>query len=174
MTHSGLRVNGSSATEIIAPTTEAVPLNRWTARQMSMADFIENKGSGTLRKNNRVGFNTKSQALHERIAYEFGYQFECLMERCVTWGQARSEGDSSALTECGWFAERYADVCLFPGDEIEVKYIIVEEGHIKREGIGLVVRKTSAQWVPQGYMVFAIITEYDYNTHDFKPAKNPC
>jgi hypothetical protein len=171
---SGLLTNGSRATEII--TMPDIPANdRVIARQLSQAFFIENKGSGTLRKNARIGFNVQSHYLAERVAYEFGYEFQCLPERFVTWGQARSEPDCSAITEAGWFAERYADICLFPGDEIEVKYVMVEHPSGEREeGIGIVVRKTSAYWVPPGHMVFAIIAKFDHTLGDFLPARNPC
>lgn len=143
-------------------------------RTMNMNEFVETCGSGTLRRNTRIGYNVASQKLHERAAWEFGWAFEVVPERCVTWGQPRSEGDCHPVTESGWFADRYNQVSLFPGDETEVKYLHVESEGVKREGIGLVIRKTSAAWVPVGYMVFAIIAEYDQKTHDFLPATNPC
>ena len=174
---SGLRASGSRATEIITvPTTAQKSLftKRMAARQMSMDQFIETKASGTLRKNKAIGMNVSSHSLSERIAYEFGYAFEACPERFVTWGEPRSEGECKPLTEVGWHVERYASVCLFPGDEIEVKYIIVEVDGIRREGVGIVLRKTSVAWLPKGYMVFAIIAEYNQFTHDFNDAVNPC
>lgn len=45
-------------------------------RQMTKSQFIEEKASGTLRKNTKVGMNNVIQYLAERAAYEFGYGFE--------------------------------------------------------------------------------------------------
>lgn len=174
----GMRTHGSRATEVV-PMPDAVRdceafAQRVRMRLMPMDEFIETRASGTLRKNRAIGFNAKSHAEHERVAYEFGYYFEAMPERFVTWGEARSEGDCKPITEAGWHVERYASVALFPGDEIEVKYITVEVSGVRREGVGIVVRKTSAPWVPTGFIVFCIITELDNAAHDFKPAVNPC
>jgi len=172
----GLRVSGSRATEIIPMPEDRTPwvARRIAVRNMSTEDFIETKGSGTLRKNHAIGMNVTSHALHERVAYEFGYAFETCPERFVTWGEARSEPDEKAMTEVGWHVERYASFCLFPGDEMECKYITVEIGGVKREGVGVVIRKTSVPWIPPGYIIFAIIAELDQKTHEWKPAVNPC
>ena len=150
----GLRVRGSRATEIIALPDEASVgqafKHRLAMRSMSIAEFMETRGSGTLRKNEAIGMNTTSHALHERVAYEFGYPFEALPERFVTWGEARSEGDCKPLTEAGWHIERYASISLFPSDEIECKFITAEVDGVRREGVGIVIRKTSApcSWLP--------------------------
>lgn len=172
--NSGLRTGGSRATDLIP-----IPANlegfqsRIDIRLLSIEEFINSKGSGTLRKNKAIGMNVTSHALHERVAYEFGYQFEICPERFLTWGEARSEGDCKPLTEVGWFAERYASVCLFPGDEIEVKYLTAEVDGVKREGVGIIVRTTSAPWIPKGYVVFAIIAEY-VEGKGYLEARNPC
>ncbi len=174
----GLRVGGSRATEIIPLPDDASVgtafASRLAMRRMTIAEFTETRGSGTLRKNAAIGMNVVSHALHERVAYEFGYAFETVPERFVTWGEARSEGDCKPLTETGWHVERYASIALFPGDEIEVKYITAEVDGEHREGVGIVVRKTSAPWIPRGYVVFAIIAEWDAAKSEFKPAVNPC
>lgn len=176
-TPSGVRVSSRSTASCNPPDDETVrawQVQRFNVRFDSMDAFIEARGSGTLRKSARLGMNVKSHALHERTLYEFGGAFDCQPERFVTWGEARSEPDCSAVTEVGWYADRYAATCLYPGDEMEVKYITVEQEGFRREGLGIVIRKTSAPWVPQGYMVFAIIAEYDATKHDFKDAVNPC
>ncbi len=176
---SGFRTSGSRATDIVeAPTPEkllAWITERKELRDMSMETFIEHYGSGTLRKNARIGMNVQSHYLSDRIHFEFGAAFEAVMERSLTWGEARSEPDSKSLTEVGWFCEVYAARCLFPGDEMEVKYLTIEPpGGTKREGIGLILRKTSATWIPKGFAVFALITELDHSIHDWLPAVNPC
>ena len=174
----GMRTHGSRATEVV-PMPDAVRdceafAQRVRMRLLPLDEFIETRASGTLRKNRAIGFDTTSHARHERVAYEFGYHFEAMPERFVTWGEARSEGDCKPITEAGWHVERYASVCLFPGDEIEVKYITVDVDGQRREGVGIVVRKTSVPWLPQGHIVFCIIAELDNAAHDFKPAVNPC
>lgn len=173
----GLRVSGSKATEIIAMPVVAADsafAYRVEMRLLSIEDFTATRGSGTLRKNKSIGMNVTSHAMHERVAYEYGYYFETCPERFVTWGEARSEGDCKPVTEAGWFIERYASVSLFPGDEIETKYITVERDGEKREGIGIVVRKTSVPWLPTSYIVFCIIAEWDHAKGGFKAAVNPC
>jgi hypothetical protein len=169
----GLRVHGSRATEV-RPLPKNAPAGRTAIRSMTMDTFIEQRGSGTLRKNRAIGMNVTSHALAERVAYEFGYGFEAMPERCVTWGEARSEPDCKPLTEAGWHIERYAAVCLFPGDEVEAKYLIVESDGERREGVGLIVRVTSAPFIPAGYTVFAIIAEFSVTRGRFLEAKNPC
>lgn len=168
------QAKGRAATKVIPLPKTAVFNRRFEIRKLSEEEFIEHHASGTLRKNKTLGMNVKSHYLHERVAYEFGYHFECLPERFVSWGEARSEGDCKAITEAGWHIERYANICLFPGDKIECKHINVTDENITREGIGIVVRETSAPWIPRGYIVFAIITEYSEFEDKYKDAINPC
>lgn len=172
----GLAVGGSPATERIAPCASApVFTARHKARYMSDDDFIERYASGTLRKNKRLGLRWKTQYLHERTAFEFGYGFETLPETRVAWGAAMSEGDERALTEVGWHIDRYVTVCIFPGDVVEAKYITVEypSGQVKK-GVGMIVRRTSAQFIPDGYVVFAIVAEFDDVKKCWMAAVNPC
>ena len=144
-------------------------------RLYSMEQFIALHGSGTLRKNHRLGFRTREHYLHERAAFEFGAGWECLPVSRVRWGDAISEPDCHPVTEAGWYADRYLTVCLFPGDRAEVKSIEVEYSDgTKREGIGLVLRATSAPWVPPGHLGFAIIAEWDPQSKSYREAINVC
>ena len=175
----GLRVGGSRATERIplaAGIEACTPFaHRVAARRLTREEFIERHASGTLRKNTRIGMRMRDQYLHERVVFEFGWLFECEPETRVTWGSCMSEADCRPITELGWLVDRYATICAFPGDELELKYIIVEYATGERkEGLGIVVRKTSADFIPEGYMVFAIITEYDITIKAWKEASNPC
>ncbi len=148
---------------------------RVAARLMSRGEFIERHASGTLRKNLRLSMDCDGQYLHERVAFEFGYGFEAVHETRVTWGTPISFGDCKPVTEAGWFFDRYVEVSAFPGDEFSVKYIMVEypDGS-RREGLGIVVRKTSATFVPEKHMVFAIIAQWSTKKNKFKGAVNPC
>jgi hypothetical protein len=143
-------------------------------RTMDADSFVERHASGTLRKNKRLGMVWREQYLGERVAYEFGWEFECLPRSRVTFGDAYTEGDTPAITEAGWHIERYLELCVFPEDELEAKYLNVEykDGRT-REGIGLVLRQTSAPWIPGGHLVFAIVAEYDAVKKAWHEARNP-
>jgi hypothetical protein len=144
-------------------------------RLLGAEEFIDRHASGTLRKNRALGMVWRSQYLQERTAYEFGWEFECLPRSRVTFGDAYTEGDCAPVTEAGWFCERYLSLVAFPGDRLEVKYLNVEYADDrKREGIGLVVRETSASFIPEGHIVFAIVAEFDPVKKRFRPARNPC
>jgi hypothetical protein len=143
-------------------------------RTMSADEFIETHASGTLRKNKRLGMVWRDQYLHERTAYEFGWAFECLPRSRVTFGDAHTEGDVKAVTEAGWHIERYIQLNVFPEDRFETKYIQVEDKDgVKREGIGMICRETSATFVPGGSIVFAIVAEFDATTQRWLNAQNP-
>ena len=157
----------------VKPSKAMEKSKRWKIRSMTADQFIDNHASGTLRKNRRIGMTWKQHYLHERVAFEFGYGFEILPASRIIFGDARSEGDCAAITEAGWFCERHMALSVFPEDHYEVKYIEIETDGHRREGIGMVLRATSAPWIPDGNVVFAIVTEYDPFTHDFKKATNP-
>jgi hypothetical protein len=143
-------------------------------RTMSADEFIERHASGTLRKNKRLGMVWREQYLVERVSYEFGWCFECLPRSRVTFGDAYTEGDTHAITEAGWHIERYLELSTFPEDRFETKYINVEhKDGSKREGIGMIARETSAQWVPTGHIVFAIVAEFDVDKKEWLEAENP-
>jgi hypothetical protein len=143
-------------------------------RTMEAEAFVEKHASGTLRKNRRLGMVWREQYLEERVAYEFGWEFQCLPRSRVTFGDAYTEGDVSAITEAGWHIERYIELLPFPEDKLETKYVNVEyKDGSTREGIGMIVRQTSAPWVPGGHIVFAIVAAYDPVKKAWHEAKNP-
>ena len=178
MENSGLQCSPAKATQIIEMPSDIESCkmfsNRIKMRTMSEEEFIENHASGTLRKNKRLGFYYKKQYLHERIAFEFGYGFNSIHESYFCWGSAITEGDCSPITEAGWHIDRY-QFLAFPGDEFQVKYIQIgcKESSTQQSGIGIIIRKTSAQWIPQSHVVYAIISEVDPKTHEYLPAVNP-
>jgi hypothetical protein len=147
---------------------------RIAIREMDAEAFIHTHASGTLRKNRTIGMAWQQQYLEERFAYEFGWEFKCLPRSRVTFGVAHSEGDCSAVTEAGWHIERYLNMCIFPEDRMEAKYIIIDEAEGERqEGIGIIVRQTSAPFVPKGHLVFAIVAAYDGKNKRWLHAQNP-
>ena len=146
---------------------------RIAVRQMSESDWIEKHGSGTLRKNKRIGFSYRSQYLAERVAYEFGYGFQIVPRSQITFGDPITEENCPALTEAGWHIERYLQLNIF-GDYLEAKYIHVSfRDASQKEGVGIIVRETSAAWLPTGHIVFSIIAEFDIEKKKWKNAINP-
>lgn len=160
----------------IHPDVRASPAlqRRLAVRQMSAEEWVERHASGTLRKNARLGFSWRSQYLHERTVFEYGWPFVCVPRSRVTWGAAVTEGDNHAITEAGWHMDRMLALWPYPEDEFTAKFITVtqEDGPTK-EGVGLVLRRTSASWVPAGYLVCAIVAEYDPKAKEWKEAI-PC
>jgi hypothetical protein len=147
---------------------------RAAIREMSAEDFISRHASGTLRKNKEVGMAWRGQYLEERIAYEFGYEFECLPRSRVTFGDAYTEGSCQPITEAGWLCERHISTRTFREDHYEVKYLHVDYGDDEqREGIGLILRQTSAAFVPDGHIVFAFVAEFDPVHKRWRKARNP-
>lgn len=146
-------------------------------RLMSAEDWINLHGSGTLKKNKRIGMAWKQQYLEERTCWDFGWEFECVPRSRLTFGDAITEGDSHSVTEAGWHIERYMERnanCVILGDKVQCKYIHVEyPDGAKREGLGIVVRSTTAKFIPDGHAVFAIIAEFDVEKDEWLPAVNP-
>lgn len=138
-----------------------IALEKRTAiRTMSEPDWIERHASGTLRKNKRIGFAYRTQYLDERVAYEFGYGFQILPRSQITFGDPISEGNCSAITEAGWHIERFIETNIF-GDFAEAKYINASFRDKVEEGVGIIIRETSAPWIPSGHIIFSIIAEFD-------------
>ena len=143
-------------------------------RAMSKEDFIERHGSGTLRKNSRIGMVNSCQYLHERVMYEYGAGFECQPRSRVTVGEAVTEEDCHPITEAGWYIERYMTRAAFPQDSFSCKYIQVEyKDGTRREGIGIVVEETWAPFLPLGNVVYAIVTPFDPAKKEWQDAINP-
>lgn len=146
-------------------------IRRIMLRKMSASEWIDAHASGTLRKNKSLNFAWMDQYLSERIAYEFGWGFEIIPASRVTCGVPYTEGDCHSITEAGWHIERYITLQFFDEDVYTAKYIQVEyPDGTKKEGIGIVVEKTSAEWIGNGKIVFAIIAEYKSS---WLPASNP-
>lgn len=143
-------------------------------RTMSAEDWVETHASGTLRKNKRLGMTWRAQYLEERTAYQFGWEFQIQPRSRIMFGDAFTEGDASAVTEAGWHIERYLESKVFEEDFYQCKYInVAYSDGTSKEGIGIVVRQTSAQWVPSGHIVFAIVAEFDKASGEWMHAQNP-
>lgn len=142
-------------------------------RKLSEDHWIEMHGSGTLRKNKKIGFSYRTQYLAERVAYEFGYGFEILPRSQITFGDPITEENCKPLTEAGWHIERFMEMNVF-NDYIEAKYINASyRDNSHREGVGIIIRETSAVWLPVGHIVFSIIAEFNPRMKEWEDAINP-
>ncbi len=163
-------------TQIFVPLVNIPLTPREEIRQMSEEKWINEHGSGTLRKNKSLGMVYRPQYLHERAAWEFGHCFELLPRSRVTFGDAITEGDCKPITEAGWFIDRYFTLnqAIFPSDQYVCKYIYASKTDgTEVEGIGIVVKMTTAKWIPSGHILFAIVAQYDKQKKMFLPATNP-
>lgn len=153
--------------------------NLYRKRFMTMEEWIEEHSSGTLRKNKRIGFAISSQYKVERVAWEWGWCFEMLPASYVSYGRPVSAGDCRAVTESGWHIDRMISRNPF-GDKIVPAYIHAAKSAGKnsdqgpREGLGVVIKKTNAPWIPKGHVIFAFIATYDPITHEWSEPENPC
>ena len=140
-------------------------------RCLSQQEFIEQYGSGTLRKSQKLGFNIQEAYLKERVRFEFGHGFEILPRSRITYSAIKLES-CQAITELGWHAERMIEMRPFASDSFICKQFEVEYANEKiREGAGILVEKTSAPWLPAGYMIFCIVTEKKHGI--YQSAINP-
>ena len=172
-----IRKNGKKATEIIEMSEDVRNCKEFSrrvnARLMSREEFIEKHGSGTLRKSDRIGFKVKDHYLHERAHFEFGWGFECIPSSRVNWGDTISYPDCKVTTEIGWLVDRYAVISVFPGDEIEFKNIEVEfQDGERQSGPGIIIRKTSAKFIPEGHIVYCILSKI--HNGNYGEVINPC
>lgn len=133
-------------------------------------------GIGTFQKAKKIKLRHANHYMEERTAFEFGWLFETLPASRVRWGDAISEPDSPSITETIWHSNRYINFLNpFPEDKFELKSIeATYEGEVSKSGIGLIIRETSAQWIGNDKLIFAIITQWDPIKKTYLPAENPC
>ena len=131
-------------------------------RTMSNDEFINKHGSGTLRDNKELGFVHSIQCLSERLAYTFGYGFEAFKPDKVLFNKSISECDESAYTIAGRWFKAYNAKKIFEEDHFEIKYVAIKDsqGSIEWEGIGIIVRETSANFIPNNIFVIAKVVVY--------------
>lgn len=155
-------------------TVRELQMPRGEVRLKSDGVWIDDHGSGTLRKAKRLGFAWRALYLEERTAHEWGWEFRATTRSRVSFGDAFIEGDTPALTEACWHIERYLSLNPFPdSDKFEAKYIYCTDEGTTVEGVGIVVRQTSATWLPSGHIVFCIIARYNTHTKEWERARNP-
>lgn len=142
--------------------SKKLPLNIVKNRTISNNDWIEAHASGTLKDNKDMGFVWSIQCLSERLAYTFGYGFSAFKSHLVTFNKSISECDEAAYTLAGRYSKYYIAKKLFDEDYFEPKYIIIKDEHGKKEweGIGLIIRETSATFIPNNTLVLAKVAQY--------------
>lgn len=146
------------------------PLKNWLSNQ-DLSDRL----SGTLKKNARIGFRHFDQLQHEAIAQTLGWGFEIIPTTYITFNDAITEGDCHAITEVGWHVDRLLNIHPFDEDVFELKYIIItdKDGNIDRQGIGVILKETSIQWISTSSLCFALLTEYDNVNKKWSNCVNP-
>jgi hypothetical protein len=128
-------------------------------RDMSQADFIENLGSGTLRKSHKLGFDIQDVYLQERTRFEFGLGFEIIQRSRVTYTDIKLVSHQ-AMTELGWHAERMIEMRPFDSDKFVCKQLDIEyPNEVKKQGYGIFVAETSCPWLPKGFIIFSLVVE---------------
>lgn len=162
---------------IVVPLSEeskTLPQRILEKRTMSLHDFAEKHGSGTLRDNLRLGFYCGLQGISERCAYVFGYGFSPYKSFHVSFNNSITECDEQAYTLAGRLFKRYNAWKRFPEDYFEIKYVIIENESGSRdwEGIAVIIRETSAKFIPDSCLVLAKVVEYDRNSHSWKNVIN--
>lgn len=142
--------------------SKSLPQRIIDARTISNSDFIELHGSGTLRDNKGLGFVWSIQCLSERLAYTFGYGFGAFKSHNVVFNDSISECDENAYTLSGRWFKAYQAKKLFSEDYFEIKYVIIKDDSDKKvwEGIGVIVRETSAGFIPDNTLVIARVCEF--------------
>jgi hypothetical protein len=148
----------------------STPLKEWL-KQPNLSGRL----SGTLKKNASIGFKHISQLNHEALCQTLGWGFESAPTTYITFNDAITEGDCHSLTEVGWHVDRMLNIHPFDEDVFELKYIIIQDaaGNIERQGVGVVLKETSIQWVMGGHLIFALLTEYDLVKQEWTDCVNP-
>lgn len=147
--------------------------NRIISRRLSKNDWIDRHASGTLRKNNRLGFAAHDQYVYERTAWDLGYHWQVIAATRVTIGIPITEGDVKGITEAGWHADAYITKNPFSCDVFSIKYISVDINGEVKEGIGLVAEKLWASWIGNNKTVFCLMLKCDKNTGQYGNCLNP-
>lgn len=140
-------------------------------RDLSRDAFIAQYASGSLRKSAKLGFDVQEAYLQERVRFEFGQGFECLPISRTIYSDPKFV-PGQPITELCWHLERMIELRPFETDDFRAKSIQVEyETGKEKHGIGIWLETTSAAWIPKGYAVFAIVTQWQDGK--YQPAINP-
>lgn len=151
-------------------TMRTTPLQEWLTHPL-----LKDRLSGTLKKNASVGFKYLEQLKNEAICQTLGWGFQIMKSTYITFNDAITEEDCPPLTEVGWHTDRLLNIHPWEEDEFVLKYIIVQDkrGQIQKQGVGVVVKQTSIQWIGSGNLVFALLTEYNPISEEGSPCTNP-
>lgn len=135
----------------------SLPPHIVSMREMSMNDWITKYGSGTLQKSRKLGFDIYDKYLEERVKFEFGFGFEILPKSYLTISDIKLVS-ASALTELGWHLERMIEIRPYDSDWFIGKYI--QLGKDDRQGACILLKESSASWIPKGMMIFAMVAPF--------------
>ena len=130
--------------------------------------WIQEYGSGSLRRAMQEGMRWREMYYDERTAFEFGHRFSPVLKSRLMIGEPFAEGDSSATTETCWWARRLRK--LLPTCQVRVVQAHqTQEDESIHEGIAIqIVPQVNPHWLPAGRSIIAFTTDKDGNT------VNPC
>ena len=144
-------------------------------RTMPEDKWIEQYGSTKVRKAKRLGAKYKQKYLKERVAFEFGFNWQIIPASRVLFGDVNSDDESQHMTEALWLTDCYIAKQVFVCDQFEFKYIyITNSDETETEGVGMICRQaTNCPWIPDGYILYWIQAEYDKAKGEYKENINP-
>lgn len=126
-------------------------------RRMKNDEFLAKYASGTLRHGAALGFQHLDMLRYERLAFEFGRNWDTAPRSRVTWGRVNITSDTKVLTELVWDFRRLLAMSRFPEDRFEVAYISYtdRDGEVHK-GAGVILRESSIPFIADGQVVFCI------------------
>ena len=135
--------------------------------------FIAQYGSDYLKHAKATGIGCRDLCLAERVRFVFGRPFECLPSTQVMKGRQIAIEGYDQVAEATSLINKLR-VHSFLGDTYDPCFLDASyRDGTKKLGFGVIVKETSAHFIPRGYVVFVIITEYDGTDHSWKPVVNP-
>lgn len=144
---------------------------RLAAVSMIPEMWVQEYGSGTLRRAIEEGMVWCDLYHHERAAMEYGFGFELVHRSRLTTGPAVADGDHPPTTETCWHKRALtyrAQVCGL--DRVyRVVWARVDHGdsHVQ-EGLAIVCECPRPAWAPKGRVLLA------FTTDDAGHPVNPC
>ena len=162
-----------SGTRIVAYSSLDLPENhpRRRLRDLTQAEFIQQYGSGTLRKSHSLGFDVRETYLQERVRLEYGQGFELIQRSRLVYQDPKLTA-CQGITELCWHLERMITLRPFDSDVFVPKYLEVTYADDSvKHSYGIFVHYTSAKWIPPGYIAIAHVAPV--LNGQIKAANNP-
>lgn len=148
--------------------------NRYKLRDADADSWILQLGSGTLNNSKNASVEWHPLYRQERVAFEYGDGFDLIPHTRITFGTFIAEGDCPVTTHVAYYWRCLQKRSIFGADVHEIKYIHLFTDNSKREGAGIIVTQTDSPWLPSGYTIYALISEWNPEKKAWGPINNPC